>query len=448
MSKESLLKQIDNYDAKICVIGLGHVGLPTALTFSKAGFNVIGHDINNNLLKIINSKKSPFKEVGLEELLRTCLENNKFTTSNNLQDCISSADIVIICVATPITKESKPNLSELQEVCKQMSTFSLENKLIIIESSIPPFTFEKLVLSIFHKDLKTGFDFWIAYAPERLSPGNALSEIKTTSRVIGQQDQNAGTLAKSLYKKIISSEIVLTSPIIAETSKLVENTFRDVSIAFANEIALLCEKYGIDVSELIKICNSHPRVNIIKPGPGVGGPCLPKDPYLLLNPQGLAPITSALISNSRKTNDGMPLHVVNIVEKALKNNKLKISKSTVLILGTSYKANVSETRFSPAKKIISELITKGVKVLVFDPHTDESFGGEKISNVWEGISSSDALLLVTDHTEFKKLDLVKISNIMKPSILIDTRRIFDRKQAEQIGIHYFSVGYSKNYEIT
>jgi len=211
---------------------------------------------------------------------------------------------------------------------------------------------------------------------------------------------------------------------------------------------LLCEKYGIDVSELIQVCNSHPRVNIIKPGPGVGGPCLPKDPYLLLNPQGLPPVTSTLISNSRKTNDGMPQHVVNIVEKALRSKNLEISKSTILILGTAYKANVSETRLSPAKKIISDLIVRGTKVLVFDPHTDESFGGEKISNVWEGISSSDAVLLVTDHSEFKKLDLSKIKQNMKNPILIDTRRLFDSKKAEQMGIHYFSVGYSKNYEIT
>jgi len=232
MTPEILLKQINNHDAKICVIGLGQVGLPTALSFCKVGFNVIGHDIDKNLLKIINLKKSPSLEVGLEELLRNCFENNKFTTSNNLQDSVSSADIVIICVPTPVNNEIKPNLSALQDVCTQMSAISLKNKLIIIESSIPPYTFEKLVLSTLPKDLKTGLDFWVAYVPERLSPGNALSEIKITSRVIGQQDQNAGMLAKSLYKKITSSEIILTSSIIAETSKLVENTFRDVSIAF------------------------------------------------------------------------------------------------------------------------------------------------------------------------------------------------------------------------
>ena len=152
MTTELLLKKIANHDAKICVIGLGQVGLPTALTFCKAGFNVIGHDINSNLLKIINSKKSPFNEVGLEELLQTCIENNNFTTSNNLRESVSSVDIVIICVPTPVNNEIKPNLSALQDVCMQMSAISLKNKLIIIESSIPPYTFEKLVLSILSKD--------------------------------------------------------------------------------------------------------------------------------------------------------------------------------------------------------------------------------------------------------------------------------------------------------
>jgi len=414
------------------------------LTFCNAGFNVIGHDINDKLLKIINSKKSPFEEKGLEELMQSCFENNKFYTSNNLKDCVTKADIVIICLPTPITDQIKPNLSALQDVCNQMSKISIKQKLIIIESSIPPYTFEKFILPTLTHDLKDGLDFWIAYVPERLSPGDALSEIKTTSRVIGYQDKSSGLLAKNLYSKIISSEIILTSSIIAETSKLVENTFRDVNIAFANEIALLCEKYGIDVSELIQVCNSHPRVNMIKPGPGVGGPCLPKDPYLLLNPQGLAPINSTLISTSRKINDEMPHHVVKIVEKALSSKRIEISKSTLLVLGVAYKANVSDTRFSPAKKIISDLITRGAKVMVFDPYSEETFGAEKISDFWEGISVSDGLLVITDHNDFKNLDLSKIKSSMKNPILIDTRRLFDSKIAEQIGINYFSIGYSKN----
>jgi len=228
MTKELLLEQIEQKNAKICVIGLGQVGLPTALTFCMAGFNVIGHDIDNNLLKIINSKKSPFKEDGLEELLQSCYEKNKFSTSNDILESVSTADIVIICVQTPITNEIKPNLSALKDVCIGISNKSLNQKLIIIESSIPPYSFEKFVLPSLTKDLRLGIDFWAAYVPERLSPGNALSEIQTTSRVIGCLDQSSGLLAKSLYSKIINSEIILTSPIIAETSKLVENTFRDV----------------------------------------------------------------------------------------------------------------------------------------------------------------------------------------------------------------------------
>ncbi len=444
MSKELLLKQIENNDAKICVIGLGQVGLPTALTFCKAGFNVVGYDIDSNLLKILNLKKSPFEERGLEELIEDCYKNNLFSTSNNFVESGTNADVILICVPTPITDEIKPNLSALQDVCKQISEISIKDKLIIIESSIPPFTFEKLVLPTLTKDLKLGVDFWVVYVPERLSPGKALSEIQTTSRVIGYADQSSGLLAKTLYGKIITSEIILTTPIIAETSKLVENTFRDVNIAFANEIAMLCEKYGIDVSELIRVCNSHPRVSMINPGPGVGGPCLPKDPYLLLNPQGLTPIQSTLISNSRKTNDGMPHHVVKMVENALKIYEIEISKSTLLILGVTYKANVSDTRYSPAKKIISDLRDKANKVLVYDPLSKENFGAEKISDIWEGLSSSDALILVTDHEEFKNLDLSKIKTTMKNPILIDTRRLFDSKKAEQAGIHYFSVGYLKN----
>ncbi len=443
MTKESLSQRIENFDAKICVIGLGQVGLPTALTFCKSGFDVTGHDINKDLLSSLNESKPPFEEEGLDDLLKSCIKSGRFHTNSSVEESVRNSDIIIVCVATPLTSGIRPDLSYVENACKSISEISLDNKLVIIESSIPPGTFKGLVIPILEKKSKLGKDFWTSFVPERLAPGTALSEIKTTPRVIGYVDEDSAFLAKLLYQKMVTAQVVSTPVEVAEISKLVENTFRDVNVAFANEVGLICENYGIDIAELIKVCNSHPRVKLLQPGPGVGGPCLPKDPYLLLNPQGKKQIDSKIITDSRKINDNMPYHVTDLVLNAIQEHDKMITESTVLVLGVSYKANVSDTRFSPAKDIISQLSKNGCNVLVFDPKSRETFGGKKTEDIWESLCQSDALVIVTDHDEFKNMDLAKIKQTMKTPIIIDTRRIFSKTQAEELGIKYISVGYAK-----
>ena len=444
MTNEALSSLIANKDAKICIIGLGKVGLPTALTFCKSGFQVLGNDINEKLLDALNSKKAPFNEKGLDELLVSCVDSGKFHTTSDIVFAAEQSNVIIICVATPLTQDIKPDLTSLTHVCESLSNISLKDKLIIVESSIPPGTFSELIMPLLTKNVNSKSDFWASFVPERLSPGQGLKEIKSAPRLIGVVDADSGDLTKTLYQNIVQSEILLTSVKIAEISKLVENTFRDVNVAFANEIAMMCERYGIDVKELIKVCNSHPRVNLLNPGPGVGGPCLPKDPYLLLHPQQGQEFSSELIIHSRKINDLMPNHVVDLLENALKKEGKTLIDCTILILGTSYKANVSDSRFSPSKEIIQKLINSKCEVLVFDPLTSESFGGQRITQIWDGISTSDAIIVVTDHDEFKQLDLEKIKNTMKSNpIIIDTKRIFNKDQAEKLSFHYVSVGYVK-----
>lgn len=439
----SLRDKIEKKDAKICVIGLGQVGLPTALTFSSSGYVVIGHDINKSLLSDLSSKKSPFYEPGLDKLLAESIDSKKFLLTDQLADAVEKSDVIIVCVATPITTDIRPDLSYLEKACRSLSQFSLENKLIIIESSIPPGTFEGLVLPILTQKNKLGTEFWTSFVPERLAPGHAFAEIQTTSRVIGYVDKDSGMLAKELYEKIVKGDVLLAPVQVAEISKLVENTYRDVNVALANEVSMICEEYGIDVSELIKICNSHPRVKLLSPGPGVGGPCLPKDPYLLLNPQGKKPITSQIILESRKINDNMPYHVIDLIKDALESQNRTLRDVTVLVLGVAYKANVSDTRFSPASEIITQLIKNGSVVQVFDPNTKENFGGVTVFDMWKAMDVSDMLVVLTDHDEFRKLDLNEIKKHMKENtILVDTKRIFDKTEAENLGIHYVAVGYS------
>jgi UDP-N-acetyl-D-mannosaminuronic acid dehydrogenase len=436
-----LNEKIITKHAKVCVIGLGQVGLPTALTFSHVGFSVIGIDINQDLINKLNSKITPFVEHGLDELLSTSIDSGRFTATNELSSSIPQSDIIVVCVATPINDQIQPNLSFLENACNSLSNFSLDNKLIIIESSIPPGTFEELVLPILKKS--TGSNFHMAYVPERLSPGQGLDEIQNTPRLIGTNDEISKNMTEKFYKNMVKSQIVHTSIKIGQISKLVENTYRDVNIAFANEISRICELYGIDVQDLIKVSNSHPRVDILQPGPGVGGPCLPKDPYLLLNPKGQAPIKSELISNSRNINDNVPVRISSMTALSLKKQNKIINDSSVLILGTAYKNNVSDSRFSPAKNLIYELQKIGLTVFAIDPFTNERFGAKNINSIWDIIKKIDVIIVITGHDDFKTISLSKIKEHMKSGLtIIDTRRIFDKIECESLGIDYFSTGYT------
>jgi UDP-N-acetyl-D-mannosaminuronic acid dehydrogenase len=434
---EGLLEKINNNTAQICVVGLGQIGLPVALSFCKAEFIVRGLDVNENHVNSLKNQQSPFEEPVLQEMLSKYVKEDKFIPTQD-KNVISKSDIIIVCVPTPILEENKPDLSFLKNVCDTISEFELKGKLVVIESSIPPKTFESIVLPILSRNRN---NFLASYVPERLSPGQAFEEIHNSPRVIGALDEESRLVSKALYSKILKSKIFVTNPIVAETCKLVENTFRDVNVAFANEIAMICEKYGIDVFELINICNSHPRVNILSPGPGVGGPCLPKDPYLLLNPQNSEQIKSDIISNARKINDSMPFHVLELIQKSLKRNGKNITDATITVLGVTYKANVSDTRYTPAEKIITELLKSRCKVIVNDPKTNENFNGESEKDIIKSVTRSDMILILTDHDEFKNLDLSEMKKQMnKNSILIDTRRIFRKEIAEKAGFEYISVG--------
>jgi UDP-N-acetyl-D-mannosaminuronic acid dehydrogenase len=442
LNSQEFIKKINEKSVKICIVGMGQVGLPTALMFADAKFDVKGYDINEKLIESLKLKIPPFVEKGLPELLVQTIENKKFKPISNLSDVVDS-DIFIICVQTPLSELGQPNLSYLENACSNLSQLDLDNKMIIIESSIPSGTFEKLVLPSLKIQNQIGNNIWAAFVPERLSPGQGLSEFQTTPRLVGSLDKNSALISKTLYEQIIQSKIISSSVKVVEISKLVENTFRDVNIALSNEIAKICEKYGIDVQELFTICNSHPRVNLLQPGPGVGGPCLPKDPYLLLNPEGLLPITSTLIEHSRKINDSMPKHVVTLLTESLLLQNKKINDSKILILGIAYKGNVSDYRLSPATEVISQLQALNSDVLVFDPKVEDSLNGLKVDDLWNSLQTVDAIIVLTDHDEFKKLDLHKIYNLMnKNAILLDTRRIFDKHLAEEIGFHYLAVGYT------
>jgi len=318
--------------------------------------------------------------------------------------------------------------------------------LIVIESTIPPGTTVGIAKPMLEETgMKVSRDIYLAHVPERIAPGKAVEELLNAPGVVGGADPRSTEKASQLYSKV-NPHLQPTDATTAEFVKLAENTYRDLNIALANLLALMAEKLGIDVYEAIRLANTHPRVNIYMPGAGVGGPCLTKDPYMLAS---TAPDFwgAELIRIARRINDYMPTHTVNIVEKALADAGLSVIGAKIAVLGAAYKGGVDDTRESPAKYVVQKLLEKGADVLVYDPYTPETFGARPAKTLEEAAKDADVLVIVTDHPEFKKLDLVTLAALMRHRIIIDGRRAVEPHAVATHGFTYYGVGYGKAYKL-
>jgi UDP-N-acetyl-D-mannosaminuronic acid dehydrogenase len=311
--------------------------------------------------------------------------------------------------------------------------------LVIIGSTIPPGTMLKKAKPKLESvnQFRVNRDFYLAYVPERIAPGRALTEFVESPRLVGGVGPESTRLASELYKTVCK-KVVETDAATAEVAKLAENTFRDVNIAFANQLALTCEQLGVDVIDVVRMANTHPRVNIHAPGPGVGGPCLPKDPYLLVH--STKHMDFDLIVTARHVNESMPEHVLELTVQALKNSRKKHAKSRIAVLGTSYKAGVDDPRGSPSEPIIHGLTSRGYEVSAYDPQSNEAFGAEKANSVSEATKGADCLLIVTAHKEFMNLHLKQLKALMNRAIIIDCVRIVEPNMARSQGFSYYGVG--------
>jgi UDP-N-acetyl-D-mannosaminuronic acid dehydrogenase len=442
--KQELLKKLKNKKAYIAVIGLGRVGLPTASIFAEAGFKVIGTDVDEELIKDISFLKVNFKEPGLKELVKKVVKKGNLTVISNVPQAAAQAEIEIICVQTPLAEGNKPDLTFLEEASKAVARGLTKGKLVIIVSTVPPGT-TKRIAEILEKrsGLKCGIDFGLAYCPERISPGRILREFKENARLIGGFNRESGIMAAALFKTVTNGEIIVTDYLHAEVAKLAENTFRDVNIAFANELALICEKLGVDVVEILWLANTHPRVNIHRPSCGVGGPCLTKDPFLLLHPaEKKKDAELNIIKDSRKLNDFMASHTVNLITEGLIKVGKKVKHSKIAVFGVAYKGETSDTTNSPAEKIINKLLKLEAQVMVYDPYCEKSFGGIQAANLIDAVKDADCLVIATDHKVFGNLDLQKIRRLMKENpILVDGKRIVNPVKAKKEGFVYYGIGY-------
>jgi UDP-N-acetyl-D-mannosaminuronic acid dehydrogenase len=425
------------------VLGSGYVGLPTAALFADVGFDVTVVDIKSEIVESVNGGVSPINEPGLQELVLHNVKTGRLRAMLNSDATLSQEDVVIISVQTPIAKNKKPNLSFLMKALENVGKNMKKEMLVAICSTVPPRTMQEKVKPLLESlsGLEADNEFYLAYAPERIAPGKTLKEFVESPRLVGGIGPNSTKITAELFKTVCKKVIETDVPT-AEIAKLAENTFRDINIAFANQLAIICEQHGVDAKEVIKLANTHPRVSIHTPGTGAGGPCLPKDPYLLVHQS--KPLSYDIIKTARKINDYMPKHIVKLTLQALKEASKDIKSSTIAILGTAYKGDVDDSRLSPSAPIINGLLQLSAETVVYDPHCNESFGAKRATSLHEAVKGADCLVIVTDHTAFKNLNLQEIKALMnnEPAI-IDGKRIINPHEAEKLGFIYYGVGYGK-----
>jgi len=419
---------------KLCVIGLGYIGLPTASLFATNGFEVVGLEVKEEVVAAINSGTAHIKEPGLSTLVKAAINSGNLRAVLNPEP----ADVFIIAVPTPL-KGDLPDLTFVEQGAISAGQVLEPGNLVILESTSPPRTTEDIVRPILEREsgLTAGKDFSLAYCPERVLPGSILTELVRNDRIIGGIDGASAQQAWRLYSQVVEGEIFLTDATTAETAKIMENTYRDVNIALANELAKVCHEIGVNAWDVVELANKHPRVNLHLPGPGVGGHCLPVDPWFIVaaNPE-LTPI----IQTARKVNDSMGSEVVSLVQRSVAAAGIhhQDQAAKVAVFGVAYKPNVDDYRETPALPIIRSLTDGGFRVSIFDPYIRQ-FPYE-ISSLPEAIRDADTLLVLANHDDFRFLDPKAIGELMRRRSVVDTRSCIDREQWAAAGFEILVLG--------
>ena len=425
----SIIDKINDKSAKIGVIGLGYVGLPLAIEFTNAGFKVTGIDIDNKKVKSINSGKNYIKDVD-----DTTLENavmNKILSSTSDFSEVRNLDAVSICVPTPLNKEKNPDISYIVSVMEEIKDYIHENMLIVLESTTYPGSTKELILPYIskNKQLIPGKNICLCFSPERIDPGNETYNTSNTPKVIGGITNKCSEVGKQLYSKIIREIVIVSSTETAEMVKLLENTFRAINIGLANEVAIMCEKLGVNAWEVIDAAATKP-FGFMKftPGPGLGGHCIPIDPYYLSWKLKTLDYDARFIKLAGEINTHMPRHVVELIISSLNEYKKPIRGSKILIIGVAYKKDINDCRESPALDIMQILNELGSDINYFDPHVPQiSYGGLKYTGLADLneniITQFDATVIVTDHSN---IDYNSIDENSK--LIVDTRNVYGNSE--------------------
>ena len=431
---------------KVCVIGMGYVGLPVAVRFALSGFDVTGIEISKSKVDALNKGTCTIEgdEPKLAESLKDAVSTKKLAFSTDYSVC-RDADAVIVCVQTPFFRDSnKPDYAYLKSAVESVGKNLKKGALVVVESTIAPGTMDKVVKPLLEEKsgMSAGTDFYLAHCPERVMPGRLLENLDKMERVVGGINGESTKRAMEIYGKAIKAKLHPAGALVAEVVKTGENAYRNVQIGFANELALMCENLGIDAFQVRELINTSPRRDVHMPGAGVGGHCIPKDPWLLVYGSGTEP---KLIMESCRLNDSMPGHVLELIEKALAKRGKKIDGSKVAILGLAYLEGSDDTRNSPSLALHGLLRGAGASVSVFDPHVKAFDGIELSKSVEDAVSGADCIALMTAHREFRGLDLKKLKGLVRTPLIMDGRNAFDNEACKKEGFGIFGVG--KKFEV-
>lgn len=416
---------------EISVLGLGYIGLPTASILATNGFTVHGVDVAQPVVDIINKGGIHIEEPGLKTLVQAAVNSGNLKAYTQPQP----ADVYIIAVPTPITEDKKADMSYVESAARSILPLLKQGDLVILESTSPPGTTVDFLCPILAQaGLDLGTELFVAHCPERVLPGKIIKELIQNIRIIGGITETSAQLARDIYASFVEGDIHLTDATTAEMVKIMENTYRDVNIALANELARISPKLNINAWDVIRFANLHPRVNIHTPGPGVGGHCISVDPWFVVEK---FPETAQLISKARHINDFMPEYTYKLLLDTVKD----IPNPKITLLGLTYKPDVDDIREAPALKIL-ELIEQNpnLRLAVYDPHV-KHFDYE-LSGLEAAFRDSDCILLTVDHAEFKFINPKQVASIMRTRNIIDTKNALNRKDWMEAGFNYRLLGSS------
>ena len=423
-------KSLKSQTIQVCVVGIGRIGLPSALSFAKSGLTTIGVDINESLVQKINDDNFPLEdEPGYEEIFHDVIKNKTFSATTKIEEGITESNLILLSLPTPMDENNIPDYSALANVAKQLSQLLQPNSLVIVESTVEPGFIEDVMINLISDNdrLDAEKNFFIGVCPENANPGEILHDFTNLPRLVGGINQDISKVIQLIYSFVFGVELIeMPDCKTANAVKLTTNVFRDVNIAFVSELSLMFEKLGIDTMKVLEAAKKKYNFQVHYPGAGVGGPCLPINSYQLLNTAKRLGSNLSIIESGRKINEKMPEHVISLTLDAFNECNKTIQDSSILILGISYKPDVKDIQLTPAEQVINKLQDLGVKIHIYDPYfkSKKVFGITVAENIENVISTVDASIILTAHDEFKKIEIALFSKMLNP-ILIDTRGIID-----------------------
>ena len=429
-SLAALRSAVVDRSASVGVIGLGYVGLPAACMLAGAGFRVNGVDLDAARTEMINSGLSPIEgdEPGLADLVTQVVASQHLRAGTAYSD-LAGADVVLICVDTPVDADHRPSFKALRSACSQLGSVLKVGALVIVESTIAPGTIDNVVRPALETSSRGG-QFHLGHCPERVMPGKLLRNMRTMSRVCGGSSSEVSELMIALYSTFVEGDLDAADCLTAELVKTAENAYRDVGIAFANQLALICELVGGDAWRVRQLVNKVPGRAVLLPGGGVGGHCIPKDSWLLAAPLGDA-AEDSLLGVARRINDGMPVHVAGLVGELVDPGK----HARVAVLGFAYLENSDDTRNSPSAELVRLLSERGYDVAVHDPFVRQHKG-----DVMDALRNVDCAVLMVTHSAYRELDLNKAAAVMRTRALVDARGFFGAEALKDAGFKYRVIG--------